>query len=117
MNIKCPSCGVNDAIISKEYGPTECQPCRGKNRAILRHEFTTKEIAGEREEYAKDILQPFQDGVLSKEYLDTYGTSGLSVTRSEVKRAKNVYKGQKGWWNLDRSKGGRTFKPEIKTID
>ena len=80
-------------------------------------ECATKSIKGERLEYAKDIMQPFQDGVLSKEYLQTYGTSGIQVTWQQVKDAKLTNTKQKGWWNRDKSKGGRGFKPKIETVD
>ena len=57
-------------------------------------------------EYRKDILQPFYDGVVSKEYLEEYGDSGIKVTEKQKKNARYTYKGVKGWWKRDKSKGG-----------
>ena len=40
------------------------------------------------------MMQPYVNGVLSKEYVDTWGTDKLyGVTAKDVKKAKYVYKG------------------------
>ena len=57
------------------------------------HEFTSSSIKGERKEYAASMLQPWVNGVLSKEYIEAYGTSKLEgVTKKDIKNAKYVYK-------------------------
>ena len=116
--IKCPNCQKNPAIIHKVYGVTECEDCKKKqikfNRPV---EFTTESIKEQRREYKKDILQPFRDGVLSKEYLEEYGRTGINVTDEEVKNAKYTYKDTTGWWTRNKTKGGRQNAWKEKNVD
>ena len=72
----------------------------------LGYEFTTDNIRSERREYDKDILQPWHNGALSKEYVEEYGTTGIEATKEQVKNAKYTNKHQKGWWNRKKGKGG-----------
>ena len=115
---KCPNCQNYPAIIDPVYGVTECEVCRKKktkfNRVV---EFTTESIQQQRREYGKDRLQPFRDGIVSKEYLEQYGRTGINVTDEEVKNAKYVWKDTKGWWNRDKTKGGRTKVWKDKNVD
>lgn len=61
-------------------------------------EWVPDRIKDERLKYRKDIVQPFRDGQLSKEYVDTYGTRGLhGVTKDDVKKAKPVWTDTKEW--------------------
>jgi hypothetical protein len=69
--------------------------------------MTTDSILDQRREFRADILQPFHDNVLSKEYLEEYGTQGIKPTEEQVKNAKEVYKGTPGYWSFNKSKGGR----------
>ncbi len=106
--MKCPNCQKRKAIIDETYGVTECEICRKSSLVTLSTiEFTTDSIKDQRREYKKDILHPFRDGVLSKEYIEEYGTRGIEVTPEQVKKAKYVWKDTSGWWNRDKSKGGR----------
>ena len=104
----CSRCGKGEAIPSEEYGLLPCQDCQDKEIRLKRGpEFTTNSIRNQRREYKKDILQPWHDGVLSKEYVETYGTQGVKATKKDIKNARYRYKGLPGWWNRDKSKGGR----------
>ena len=108
MKSLCPKCQKNPAIIDSNYGITECQDCRKKEEKPHRGtEFTTDSIREQRREYRKDILQPWHDGVLSKEYVEEYGTSGIKATPEQIKNAKPIYKGISGYHQFDKSKGGR----------
>jgi hypothetical protein len=53
--------------------------------------MTGEDIKTDRKVYKKDILQPFREGVLSKEYVEAYGAQGINVTPDEVKNAKSVW--------------------------
>jgi hypothetical protein len=104
----CPRCSKNPAIIDSVYGVIECKNCQEfYERPHLGVEFTTDSIREQRMEYRKDIVQPYHDGVLSKEYVEVYGTKGLNIDEKEVKKAKYTYKGVPNYWNRDKSKGGR----------
>jgi len=70
-------------------------------------EFTTETIKESRREYKKDIYQPWRDGVLSREYLEEYGTSGIMAGEKEIKNSKYVWGDTTGNWSRDKSKGGR----------
>lgn len=63
-----------------------------------------------------DALQPWAgDGILSKEYLDVYGTTGIEATQEQIDNAKYTYRGQHGWWNRDKTiKANRYTKPKAK---
>jgi hypothetical protein len=66
--------------------------------------MTTESIKQQRREYQKSILQPRREGVLSKEYLDTYGTKGIKATPEEVKKAEPVWEDSIDSENLQRTK-------------
>ena len=108
--MRCPRCQKGKAINS-QYGWTPCKTCQNIEQTYskphLGFEFTTDNIRDQRLAYRRDILQPFHNGVLSKEYLEEYGTSGIKVSKNQIKNAKYTYKDTKGWWNRDKSKGGR----------
>jgi len=70
-------------------------------------EFTTDSIRDQRKEYRRDIIQPYRDGIISQEYLDEFGDTGIKVTEHEKKHSEYVWKDVDGWWNRDKSKGGR----------
>jgi hypothetical protein len=53
-------------------------------------EWVPQRIKDERNAMAKSMIQPYREGVLSKEFVDTYGTK--HVDPKEVKKAKNVWK-------------------------
>jgi hypothetical protein len=108
--MKCPNCQKRKAIIHPNYGVTFCKRCReDEDTPRLGVEFTTDSIKESRREYKKDIIQPYRDGVLSKEYLETYGKTGITATKEQIKNAKYVWKDTKGWWQRGKSKGGRNL--------
>jgi hypothetical protein len=105
---KCPTCQKRRANYSKEYGYIACNYClRLKNIPKRQAEITTDKIRNQRREYKKDIIQPYRDGVISKEYIETYGTAGIKATDKEIRNAQYTMKDTAGWWNRDKSKGGR----------
>src|SRR3990167_3599955 len=83
----CPKCRVRKGIVHEVYGLTECLICRQTRQQPKRGpEFTTDSISEQRLEYKKDILQPYRGGILSREYLEEYGTSGITVSEEEQKK-------------------------------
>lgn len=99
---KCPRCKKRKAINHPELGVLPCQSCQDEEART--HfggliEFTTNEIKEGRHLYMADTLQPYRDGALSKEYLETYGTTGIKPTEEQLKNARYTYKGMSGWWN------------------
>jgi hypothetical protein len=90
MPIKCPNCRKNEAIVVPILGVLKCTACQNATRAgylTPTTEFTSDTIKEDRKRYAKDILQPFRGGEVSKEYIEKYGTKNLGVTKEEVKKA------------------------------
>lgn len=63
------------------------------------YEFVPQRIREERKKYAKDIVQPFRNGELAKEFVENYpqATRNMvkagTITQKEVAKAKNVWKG------------------------
>ena len=118
--MKCLQCKKRKAVKDKHYGYLPCLLCQKKERGFdkprLGFEFTTDDIKEGRREYAADALQPWPgDGVLSREYLETYGTTGIKATQEQIDNAKYTYKSQKGWWNLKKTiKAKRYTKPKAK---
>ena len=108
MKVKCPRCQRRKALKHSQYGYVFCKVCQNQEHGIKRGvEFTTRSIKDQRREYRKDILQPFHDGILSKEYVEEYGTNGIKASKKDIKNAKYVYKQIPGWWERQKSKGGR----------
>ena len=93
--IKCPVCRENNANIDNVFGVLPCDACQAEQDGITtneRFEFTSESIKGERKEYQRAMLQPYIGGVLSKEYIEEYGTAKLKgVTEKDVREAKYVY--------------------------
>ena len=89
--VKC-KCG-NDKEYNPQFGYLDCKDCRVKEKKLSErtYEFVPEHIKEEREEFKKQTIQPFRNGVLSKEYVDLYGTKYIDVTPEEVKNAKNVW--------------------------
>ena len=109
--MRCPRCGKGRATRHNEYGILPCISCQRIDEAIKKPqhipEFTTDSIRSQRREYKRDILQPFRDGVISKEYVDEYGTQGISVPKKMIDNARYTHRDTKGWWNRGKSKGGK----------
>ena len=101
--IKCVGCGRFHADWSWIYKNYEVETkdgiitksgwfCRKWFKLGPSYEFVPERIKNDRKKYAKDILQPWRQGVLSKEYLDVYGSKGVGATKEDIKKAKNVWK-------------------------
>lgn len=90
--MNCPNCNINPAQ-QTQFGMTPCKTCVKRMRVQVRPplEFVPESMKEERKKYAKDILQPFRGGELSKEYLDAWGSSKLNVTPEEVRKAKPTW--------------------------
>lgn len=93
--ISCPVCQKEPALKDSYFGVLPGKKCRERQKDYSLPnnpvEITTQSIKDSRKEYAKSIVQPFRGDELSKEYLDAYGTKGISVTDKQVKKAKNVW--------------------------
>ena len=93
---KCPVCRKKLAISHPVYGVLPCKICQDKFEKVevnRTHEFTSSSIKESRVEYAPSMLQPYVNGVLSKEFIEKHGTSKLAgVTKQDIKNAKYVYK-------------------------
>lgn len=116
--MKCTRCQKRPAVKDSQLGWLPCKVCQKEEESFERpelgHEFTTDSIRDQRLEYRRDILQPWHDGVLSKEYIEEYGTTGVVATEEQVKNAKYTYKGIKGWWNREKSKGAKNSRKSQK---
>lgn len=103
----CPVCHKNEAQASI-YGIIPCKDCqtRRNNQQLpdRQIEFTPDYVKESRKEYAKSIIQPYRGGVLSKEYIDTFGTKGIRATEDEVKKAEYVWDDQPNMSNLKDTK-------------
>ena len=66
---------------------------------VKAHEWTTDSIKEQRKSHEKELLQPFRQGNLSKEYIKAYPNKANGmikegiVTKKQVKNAKNVWHG------------------------
>lgn len=95
----CPQCQNETAILDNEYGILPGELCQALNSAIPKptqahtYDFASPTTKQQRKEYAKSMLQPWVNGVLSKEYIEAWGTDKLmNVTNKDIKNAKYVYK-------------------------
>lgn len=88
---KCIQCKRNPAIKDSQFGMLPCKSCQESNNAIHPHEIVPQYIKDQRKH--PDVIQPFRNGKLSKEYVDTYGTKHIKATPEEIKKAKNVWDG------------------------
>ena len=114
----CPRCNNHDAQIHPQFGVCVCEYCELEESTFDKPskypEFTRDSIREGRREYKKDILQPFREGALSKEYLEEYGTTGIEVSQHQIDNARYTQKETAGWWQRNRSKGGLKKIPEVK---
>ena len=95
----CPKCNKNEAVKHTILGYVECEACQKDKHIPGREpEFTTEEIKQQRREHGKDIVQPWRDGKLSKEYVEAHGTDRVTATKQEIKNASYVWKDVPGWW-------------------
>jgi len=90
--MKCPICNKNEAGYKQFLGVIPCESCRKFSGKLSKQvEFTSQNIKEERKQFAKDILQPFREGHVSKEYVEAYGTKHIDVSKNEIKNLKNVW--------------------------
>lgn len=96
MQVICANCNKNPAIHHPRFGYLPCSSCQNKTtiKPNQKQELTTDGIKDDRKKFKGDIVQPFRNGQLSKEYVDSVGTKYIKVTPEEVKNAKPV-------WDLD----------------
>ncbi len=89
--MKC-KCG-NPKEYNPAYGFLDCRSCRDKEVVALSRpfDFVPDRIKEERKEFQNDMIAPFRNGQVSKEFLDLYGRDKIDVTDEEVKNAKNVW--------------------------
>lgn len=96
--MKCPRCNRNKANYSSEYGVLYCDICQNEDNKINRpsqsasYDFASPTTKKQRKEYAKSMLQPYVGGILSREFIEVWGTDKLAgVTKKDIKNAKYVY--------------------------
>lgn len=96
--MKCLNCNKEPALFvtGRGYLPgKKCQqiPTKKPQKSV---EFTTDTIKTQRKAYAPDLIQPWREGELSKEYLEQHGTKGIKVTPEEIAKAEYVWRGDVG---------------------
>lgn len=78
-----------------QFGVMPCEECQSRMRSKVTKteplEFTTDSIKEERKRFAKDIIQPFRAGELSKEYVEAWGAKHLKVSAEEIKKARPTW--------------------------
>lgn len=93
--MKCLSCNKNKARNVPPYGLLPCLTCTKKQQQYIKPNPTIEMVdvntTDDRKRFSKDIVQPFREGVLSKEYLREYGTKTIKVTEDDIKNAKEVW--------------------------
>lgn len=88
----CPVCHVREAGYKQFLGVIPCENCRKSSGKLSKQiEFTSQNIKDERKQFAKDLIQPFREGHVSKEYVETYGTKRIDVSPNELKNLKNCW--------------------------
>lgn len=93
--MKCLNCQNEEATFKDGIGWTQGINCLNRQAGFPKPsvpaEFTTEEIKTSRIVHEEDIVQPFRDGVVSKEYLDIHGTKGIAVSETELAQADYVW--------------------------
>lgn len=97
----CLVCSIRKARKVEPYGYLPCKVCTKRQRSILRPkttvEITTDQIKEDRKIYENDIVQPFNDGHLSKEYVEAHPErvgqmlKEGNITVKEINEAKPVW--------------------------
>lgn len=108
--ILCPTCVKEPAQFSQYGGIIDCTICKEKARqkdAELekRHgtihiqggypEFVSEGIKEERKRFFNSTLQPWRDGIASKEYAERYPKKAKAIFKNET--PKYVYKDLPNW--------------------
>lgn len=92
---KCPACNTNPANYDPSFGVLPCDSCqsrRRQNKLPQLYEVITETLRRDRKEHAKSIIQPYRNGQVSKEWIETYGTKGIKASKEEIKNAKYQWK-------------------------
>lgn len=99
-DILCPQCGEEPGIQDREYGILPGEICQAFNSEIPKptqahsYDFASQTTKEQRKSYGDEMFQPYINGVLSKEFIEVYGTDKLhGVTKKDMKNAKYVYGG------------------------
>jgi len=91
----CPQCSNEDAIADSEYGILPGKDCQVENAKIKKpqaqYDFASPLTKLHRKEYGAEMFQPWVNGVLSKEFIESHGTDKISVTPEDIKKSKYVY--------------------------
>jgi uncharacterized C2H2 Zn-finger protein len=80
---RCPKCG--ETYAGRRY--------QGQS------EFTTDEIKQGRKKYRKELLQPFRQGEVSKEYLDAYPDKKEGMIKEGIITQQQADKAKEVWFN------------------
>jgi len=93
--MKCPQCQKEDAIVNSEYGVLPGKNCQVENDRLPKpaptYDFASPLTKLHRKEFSGEMVQPWINGVLSKEFIEINGTDKISVTPEDIKKAKYVY--------------------------
>lgn len=54
--------------------------------------------------YFNTLLQPYRNGVLSKEFIEAYGSKSLNLKKGEYRKARYVWRSLAGWKDRAKSK-------------
>jgi hypothetical protein len=96
----CVVCGCERDDLNwkhRDWGGVEGWGC-SKHFHATPHIKIPERIRDDAKKYAKDIIQPFREGNLSREFVDNYPdqVKGMvkegSITQKEVEKAKEVWK-------------------------
>jgi hypothetical protein len=99
--MKCLLCGKRESINIQPYGLMPCLDCQKRQRNLTKPkqaiEVTTSQIKEDRKIFKTDIVQPFRDSNLSKEFVEAYPDKVKQmvkeghVTEREVKESRPVW--------------------------
>jgi hypothetical protein len=104
--IMCPKCMKFEAVVTLGNGICDCVECNKKSTADLGGwpEFVPGRIKEDRNKFFKMTLQPYRDGIPSKEYAEAYPERAKEKFKDE--KPQYVYKDLAGWSTRERSLGG-----------
>lgn len=89
----CVVCHKNEASKSRFYGFLPCNSCQTNAQKPNSPEVVPNYIKEDRKAEHDNTIQPFRKGIVSKEYLNKYGSKYIRVSEREKKNARNVWDG------------------------
>jgi len=89
--VKCLNCGKRPAVKDSRLSWLPCTVCQTTKGITDPIEIVTDDIKNQRKMHIKDIIQPFRDGHLSKEYVKLWGTKRIKVPQEEIDSAVNTW--------------------------